>query len=111
PISETAKKAMIQASPEDPRVRNRVLTSADPKAYEEMLKSRSTMSQDEWLRKLETVRLATPRDTSDAPARDSNAGSLAVGVIDSVPTVKELIDSIIRGAEEILDSWQFLKTR
>jgi len=25
--------------------------------------------------------------------------------------VKEFIDSIIQGAEEILDSWQFLKTR
>ena len=37
--------------------------------------------------------------------------SLAMGVIDHVPTVKELIDSIINGAEELLDSWQFLKTR
>jgi hypothetical protein len=29
-------------------------------------------------------------------------GSLAVGVIDNVPTVKELIDTIIREAEQIL---------
>ena len=38
-------------------------------------------------------------------------GSLAVAVIDHVPTVKELVDSIVRGAEELLASWQFLKTR
>jgi hypothetical protein len=37
--------------------------------------------------------------------------SLAVAVIDHVPTVKELIDNIIREAEQILDRWEFLKTR
>ena len=44
-------------------------------------------------------------------ASPSSLGSLAVAVIDHVPTVKELIDNIIHGAEELLDSWQFLKTR
>jgi hypothetical protein len=37
--------------------------------------------------------------------------SFAVGVLKGVPTVKELIDRIIQGAEEILAGWQFLKTR
>jgi len=41
----------------------------------------------------------------------SRVGSLAVGAINDIPTVKEFIDSIIREAEEILDSWEFLKTR
>jgi len=41
----------------------------------------------------------------------SRSASFAVGVINRVPTVKELIDGIIRGAEAILDSWEFLKTR
>ncbi len=42
---------------------------------------------------------------------DDRVGSLAVAVIDHVPTVKELVDSIIYGAEEMLASWPFLKTR
>ena len=110
PITNKVKQAMVQASPEDPEVRNRILTSADNTAYLEMLKNRGTMPQDEWLRKLETVRLA---DTSGGSTRreGGTAGSLAVGVIESVPTVKELVDSVVREAEEILDSWQFLKTR
>ncbi len=35
-----------------------------------------------------------------------NAGSFAVGVIHHVPTVKELIDSIIHGAEKIMEGWR-----
>ncbi len=115
PISNRLKQAMIQASPEDPKVRNRVLTSADPEAYAEVMKKKGTMPEMEWLRELEHVRpRAFPGNNPGQPpsrASTSSQGSLAVGVIDSVPTVKELIDSIIRGAEEILDSWQFLKTR
>ena len=53
--------------------------------------------------------------TDDASQQDeaasSKLGSLAVAAIDHVPTVREFIDSIVREAEEILDSWQFLKTR
>ena len=40
-----------------------------------------------------------------------SVGSMAVGTIDRLLTVKELVDGIIRDAEEILESWQFLKTR
>jgi hypothetical protein len=37
--------------------------------------------------------------------------SLAVAGIDHVPTVKELVDSIIKDAEKMLNSWEFLKKR
>lgn len=113
PLSIRIKDAMVKADPQNPQVRNRVLSSADPEAYAAVMKKKGTMPEMEWLRELEHVR---PRAISESTPRrgvasPSNQGSLAVGVIDSVPTVKELIDNIIREAEEVLDSWQFLKTR
>ena len=42
--------------------------------------------------------------------RDSAEYTVAIPKVDSI-TVKEFVDGIIREAEEILDSWQFLKTR
>ncbi|MBI2829829.1 MAG: nitronate monooxygenase [Chloroflexi bacterium] len=107
PISEAAKLALIKASPEDPAVRNRVLTSADPKAYEEVAKLRGTLPLNEWLQKVENV----GRRRQPGGESPSMAGSLAVGVIERITTVKELVDGIIINAEAILDSWQFLKTR
>ncbi len=107
PIGVRAKEALVRASVGDLQLRYRVLAGADPEAYAEVLKLRGTMPLGEWMRKLESVR---PRGAGSTSAR-SAARSLAVGVIDSVPTVKEFIDSIIQGAEELLDSWEFLKTR
>ena len=37
--------------------------------------------------------------------------SLAAASVDRVCTVKELIDSIIQEAEELIDSFEFLKSR
>ena len=41
----------------------------------------------------------------------SRVGSLAVGVIKSVPTVKEFIDNMIKEAEELADKWEWIKGR
>lgn len=117
PINDAAKEAMIEAHPDNPQLRNRVLGSVDPKAYDEVMKLRDKVPFDDWMQMLERVNLKDPNwrgtssstpDTLDPRLR---MVSFAVGVIDHVPTVKEFIDSIIQGAEEILDSWQFLKTR
>lgn len=112
PIGAGAKKKMVQASADDPQFRNRVLSSADPKAYAEVMKLRGTMPEMEWLRKLESVRPRSVDSISQEDAESTAGGvSLAVGVIDRVPTVKELIENIVQGAEKVLDSWEFLKTR
>ena len=116
PTNEASKKAMVQSSPDDPQLRYRVLTSSDPDKYAEVMKMRDKVPMEEWLPMLERIQ---PResdwgaggDAGQAKAAASRVGSLAVGMIEQVPTVKEFIDSIIREAEEILDSWQFLKTR
>jgi len=128
PTSDRIKQAIVKASPDNPTLRHRVLSSADPKAYAEVMAMRDKMPMDKWLNMLERVNLKDEnwRDAAgyDAPPTGSeiasqsaslDAGlrmvSLAVAVIDHVPSVKELIDNIIRDAEGILDSWEFLKTR
>ena len=112
PTNEASKKDMVQSRPDNPRLRFRVLSHAAPKDYAEVMKKRSELPLSEWLPMLERIQ---PKDSdwrgsADSPA-PSPVGSLAVGAIDNVLTVKEFIDSIIREAEELLDSWQFLKTR
>ena len=112
PTNEVSKKDMVQSRPDNPRLRFRVLSHATPEDCAEVMKKRSELPLSEWLPMLERIQ---PKDSdwrgsADSPA-PSPVGSLAVGAIDNVLTVKEFIDSIIREAEERLDSWQFLKTR
>ena len=119
PMKDTAKEAIVETHFDQPQLRHRVLTNADPKDYEEVMKLRGKIPMDKWLLMLEHVHLKDPNwrnaanDTSGQREGGGliRLGSLAAGVIDRVPTVKELIDSIIHGAEELLASWQFLKTR
>jgi nitronate monooxygenase len=113
PINDAAKEALVRASAGDPRLHNRVIRPPDPEAYAEVMKLRGTIPDREWVRKLHAIRPkgvdTTPQEESSSGARAG--GSLAVAVIDRVRTVKEFIDGIIQEAEEILDSWEFLKTR
>ena len=74
------------------------------------MKMRNQMPLEEWIPLLESATFDRPLQREESASK-LPAVSLAVAVIEHVPTVKELIDSIIHGAEEILDSWQFLKTR
>lgn len=112
PINNAAKMDMVKSSPDNPRLRFRVMSHADPEKYAEVLSRRKDLPLDEWLPMLEHIQ---PKDSdwrgpADVPEA-SKVGSLAIGAIERIPTVKELVDSIIQGAEELLDSWQFLKTR
>jgi len=86
PIKDSVKERLLHLSPDNPEFRQRVMMPAPPKR---------------------------PPDTS--PESDepdwSRAVSFAVGAIDHIPTVQELIDGIVNGAEKILDSWKFLQAR
>lgn len=112
PTNEASKVDMVDSSPDNPRLRFRVMSHADPKAYAEVLSKRSELSLDQWLPLLERIQ---PTDADyPGPAnvpQASRVGSLAIGVIDSVPTVKEFIDNIIREAEETVGKWEFLKAK
>lgn len=81
PIEDAVKAAILRSSPDDPETRQRVMSPV--------------------------VWRGTPDSAAEPTLPDlSKAVSFAAGVLDHVPTVKELIDSIICGAEEILASWQ-----
>lgn len=112
PITDRLKDGMVNAQADNPEFRYRVLATADPVEYAEVMKLRGTMPEMDWLRKMEGVKPKPyPGATKDSGPTSANQGSLAVGVIDKVPTIKELIDEIMSDAEKILDSWEFLKTR
>ena len=86
PMKDTAKEEIIHLSPADPELRQRVMVPVQFRM----------------------------NDASRAEPRASESGpnvSFTVGVLDRVPTVQELIDGIIQGAEEILESWQFARKR
>ncbi len=118
PMKGTAKEAIVRLRPDHPQLRLRILATPDPKRYEEVMKMRDKLPLDKWLQMQGRASQGGPdwRNTASSTSEPSGPelsgiASLAVAVIDHIPTVKELIDSIIHEAEEILDSWQFLKTR
>ena len=118
PMSDSAKDAIVRARPDNPQLRHQVLASADPEAYAEIMKLRDTMPLQKWLKALERVHLKekdwlkSDDYTEEEREQDlSKLASFAVGVIDRVTPVKDLVAGIIHGAEELLDGFQFLKTR
>jgi nitronate monooxygenase len=120
PLKDSMKAAILRTPPDDPRLRHRVLASADPKAYAEAMTMRDKMPLDRWLRMLERINIKDKEWKEDFLGERAQLGgdsepirmvSLAVAGIDHIPTVKELVDSIIKGAEKMLNSWEFLKKR
>ena len=110
PTNQVSKEDMVRTSPDNPRLRWRVLSHASPKDYAEVLSKRGNLPLSEWLPLLERIQ---PHDGQwEGPAdipEPSKVGSLAVASIDGIPTVKEFIDGIIRGAEEMLESKPFFR--
>jgi len=81
PIEDAVKAAILRSSPDDPETRQRVMV---PVVWRGTLDSAAEPSSPDL----------------------SKAVSFAAGVLDRVPTVKEFIDGIICGAEEIPANWQ-----
>jgi NADH:quinone reductase (non-electrogenic) len=111
PVSERYKQKLVQAQPWDPEFRDRCLAPPKVEEYQKVMGEKGSISQELWLQRLEQVLLnQTPRgkeidwenDFDENTALRIAGGSLAVGVIDRVMSVKELIETIIRDAEEIL---------
>ena len=112
-ISDRYKQKLVEYTPSDPEIRERVLTSPNAEDYEKVMKERGKIPESEWFLKLEKVAGNVPSDVSIS-AESLNEpegvlkmapGSLAVGAIDKVVTVKELIGNIISGAEAIRRKW------
>jgi len=110
PISPRYKQKLVESQPWDPKVRDRILNVQRNEQYEEILKMKGKIPQDEWLKMVEKhsfkrsseLNIDWQKDYDEEVATHVTGGSLAVGVIDSVVSCKELIDTIIREAEAIL---------
>lgn len=120
PITDRAKQALVDAHPDNPELRHRVLASADPKVYAELMQLRGTMPLNEWLRMLERVNLKDSNwkekrsedfSAAEHESKPTRLASLAVTVIDRVQTAKEFIDGIVRDAEQMVAGWDFIKGR
>lgn len=106
PISAKHKQYLVETDPANPKLLKKVLAQPDPKNLERVMKLRGKLPHGEWMMKLEKVLLKEDPD-ADIPLESDEVlkmapGSLAVSGIDEVLTVKDLIDSIVKGAEEIL---------
>jgi nitronate monooxygenase len=84
PISQRHKEKMMRAVPDDPQLRNMVMPGSEEKGGAP----------------------AIDRDDYDT---ESQSMSFAVAYVDRIPTIKEVIEGIIKGAEETLASWEFLR--
>jgi dihydrodipicolinate synthase/N-acetylneuraminate lyase len=124
PLGEKAKERIVRSTPYHPQLRNQVLAPPDPIAFKEAMDLRDHLPVDKWLRAVERVNLKDPAWQIDSYAageyafEDEWAGekpsrfvSLAVGVLERVVPSKDLVHGIVQGAEELLDGWEFLKTR
>jgi NAD(P)H-dependent flavin oxidoreductase YrpB (nitropropane dioxygenase family) len=114
PTSDGNKQTLVDGDPSDPAIRDRVLASHDPRELEKVMALRDSVPTHEWLQRLESVRMGGTADERldmshmpESEAMQAGGASLAVGTIDKVVSVKELIDGIIQGAEEILTSQPF----
>ena len=86
PMSDSAKEAIIRLTPDDNALRERVLTPGSP--MQPAIRIESRMDRD-W----------------------SLSASFAAGAIDRIPTVKELVEGIIKSAADILNGWEFNKSK
>ncbi len=115
PISEKYKKFLADADPTNPVIRTKCLTLPDLDEVAKVMAERDSAPGHEWLWKLEQVMTdnSHKNDLPDGIAAEGMEtevlravpGSLAVGVLNEIPTIKELIDTMIGEAEELRRRW------
>jgi NAD(P)H-dependent flavin oxidoreductase YrpB (nitropropane dioxygenase family) len=112
PVSDRYKQKLVEAQPWDAEFRDRCLAPPKAEEFQKVMGEKGSLSQDHWLQRLEQVFLKQSpsekeidweKDFDTEIALRIAGGSLAVGVIDRVMPVKELLDAIIRDAEAILN--------
>lgn len=112
PIPDTYKQRLIEAKAWDREYLGRALYQPKPEEYAKLEARRQAkeIPPEKWLEELERVREGYG-DNSDASLDSVESmlkvgrGSLAVAFIDRVMTVRELVDGVIQGAEDILANW------
>lgn len=93
-LSDAHKEALVNADPYDPRWRDPILTTPEPAALQKLVEAST---------RKEMLKAAGEAEDFGIP-REAGTGaiSLAIGHIDQVLSVRELIDGIIAEAEVLL---------
>jgi len=97
PISPRYKQALADADAFDPRLRDKVFAPPDPNRDIKLRRGEDLFKEDQNRSPVDTM-----RDWDQTTELRVTGGSMAVGVIDRVKSVKELIDDIIGDAEAFL---------
>jgi len=92
PISQSYKENVIRAFPDQPELKDSVLVPPDSRKFREALETGAVSNMG-----------------NEDVERQSEPMSFAAAYISHIPTVKEFIKGMIKDAEEILASWQFIK--
>lgn len=130
-LSQRIKQNIVDAVPDHPNLIHELLAPPDMNDYMEVKAAKGTMPFERWITAMEAVHLKHSKWKETGPmwemaehlAKEEAANfemmgerikgpySFACAYIDNIPTCKELVERIIREAEEILDRWEFLRTR
>jgi len=102
PISERRKQVLIEADPYDPKWRDAIIHTPSLNEINKLIKSAKEAKDSQSV--LREVGKIEGMGTLNAGRDFPYPASLAVGFIDKIVSVKELIDNIIKEAEEILIS-------
>ena len=113
PIPERHKQALVAARPTEPKYRERCLSRPSPGEIAKVMERRGSLPEHQWLLQMERVMFGesaeevaeSAEEWSEEEVFRALPGSLAVGVIDKVPTVKEFVEGFISGAEAIRRRW------
>jgi len=130
-LSQKMKNNIVEAIPDHPGLIHELLAPPNMKDYMEVKAAKDKMPFEKWIPAMEAVHLkhsswrqvkpmwemaenlieGQDQDTKFLGDKIKGPYSFACAYIDNIPTCKELVERIIREAEEILDTWEFLKTR
>jgi len=113
PIPESHKNRLVDLSPTDPQILKKALAPPDPESFKKVMEKRGKVDMTQWLAQLEHVMLKESEEEVREAAFETleilklAPGSLAVGFIDDICTARELINRIIKEAEEALSRGVF----
>ena len=96
PLADRRKQVFVEADPYDPKWRDPILQTPTQEELQNLMAAQGTS---------EIMQAAGNAERAGVPKEGGlDTVSLAIGFINEVPTAKELVDSMIGGAEKILTS-------
>ena len=130
-LSQRMKENIVEAIPDHPGLIYELLAPPDMKDYMDVKAAKDEMPFEKWIPAMEAVHLKHKHWKDIRPMWEMAEGllegqdhdvkflgdkikgpySFACAYIDEIPTCQELVERIVREAEEILDGWTFLKSK